>query len=232
MNRIDVQIARAQLAELIEDKMEELRIGSYKDFADDFGIGRSTLYDIVRGRTKSRGAWVVPNLPTLLKLSIALEKPLHEIIYLVEPEAPGADTFANLPPSLHKVEVGIAGWVGAGPEQTEFVADSTIWLDSDWVGGRNLIAFHVRGDSMESHVNSIYDGDTVIVDQDDKGTPHMPVVAQLKTGGFVCKNLRDDHHEHALTSVNTQQTNGTPFYIPIDEVDHIVGRVVRIIHDL
>lgn len=234
MHPMDVQIARAALAEKIEDVMARKRYTSYAHFADEHGIGRTTLYDIVRGRTKHKGVWVAPSLPTLTKLAVALEMPLHELVYLVEPEAPGADAFQQQlrPPALRRVEVGIAGWVGAGPEQTEFILDDVLWVDEAWARGRDLVAFRVRGDSMANPLDPIRDGDVVIVDKAEVLEPNVAVVATLNRGGYVCKLLKRDHHEGALVSANPMQTNGTPSYIPMHDVDTIIGRVVRVIHDL
>jgi repressor LexA len=233
-DRMEVQTARAALAERIEDAIEAEGFTSYKGFADKHGIGRSTLYELLRGRAKDRGVWVDPSMPTLKKLAWALNMPLHEVIYLAVPDAPGADEFAAQlhPPALRRVEVGIAGWCGAGPEQLDFIVDDVLWVDEKWAGRRDLTAFRVRGDSMAATNHPIHDGDIIIVDKGDKGASHQAVVAKLNTGGYVCKILKRDRFEEALVSANPVQTNGTPHYIPMENVDCLVGRVARVIHDM
>jgi repressor LexA len=89
--RNEFQELRGPLHMLIARRMAELRIRNLQQFADRFGIGRSTLYDLVRGRSPSHKTWGKPSLDTLVLLASALDKPLHELVYLIEPEAPGAD---------------------------------------------------------------------------------------------------------------------------------------------
>ncbi len=95
----------------------------------------------------------------------------------------------------------------------------------------DLVAFKIRGDSMEGGKRPIYNGDTVLVDRGDKGYDTASVVARLTSGGYVCKTLKDDKFGVHLVSANSLYTNGTPPYIPQSEIDEIVGRVVRIVHD-
>jgi repressor LexA len=210
------------------------KLSSYDAFASKYDMGTSTLYELIRGRSPARGAWVLPSLSTLIKLARALNMPLHEVIYLADPTAPGAEEFAQQlsPPALRRVEVGTANWVGAGPEQTEFILDDILWVDEAWARGRDLVAFRVRGDSMANPLDPIRDGDIVIIDKNEENQPNKPVVAILKSGGYVCKLLKSDQHENSLMSTNPLQTNGTPSHIPISQVQEIVGAVVRVIHDI
>lgn len=233
ISRTQVQEARSRLADLIDKKMRSEGIASYQDFADRYGIGRSTLYEIVRGRSRTRGAWVRPRLETMLELARALERPLHEIIYLVEPDAPGADQ-VQYPPEdvgLMRLEVEQAGWVGAGPPVEEELDLPPVYVEHWFARGKKLRAFKVRGDSMAAGKRPIMDGDIVVVNVNDKGGNTASVVARLFDGAYVCKMLKDDRFGKMLQSRNPEHTNGTPSAIKMDEVAEIVGRVVRIIHD-
>src|SRR5690625_3352740 len=111
--RSEVQMKRARLKELIELRMQQLGIDSYQDFADHFGIGRSTLYELLRGRTRTRGALVLPRAETMIALARALDKPLHEVLYDLLPDAPGADQIQSLAreADAHHIPVKVAGWV-------------------------------------------------------------------------------------------------------------------------
>ncbi len=207
--------------------MRELGIENITQFARHFGLGKSTLYELVRGRPESAPhAWKVPSLAFLMQLAEALEVPTHELVYLVEPDAPGADT---LRPT--QVRVSVAGWVGAGPDRHEVVLDEVIWVEEGFARGKDLVAFRIRGDSMEAGKSPIYHGDTVVVNRNDKGHANSAVVARLRDDGYVCKVLKDDQFGRFLQSGNVTHTNGTPSVIQIDRVDEIVGRITRIIHD-
>lgn len=68
--------------------MRAQNIPTVKEFADRHGLGRSTLYDLVRGPVESSKG---PSTSTLVSLARALGRPTHEILYLLNPDAPGAD---------------------------------------------------------------------------------------------------------------------------------------------
>lgn len=231
VSRTDVQEARARLARLITDRMRDENLDSLTEFADRFNIGRSTIYEIVRGRTRTRGAWVKPTLDTTIALANALERPLHEIIYLLEPNAPGAELASPEDASLLRIDVTVAGWVGAGPSQDDACDEPPVYVEAAFARGKALRAFRVRGDSMDAGKRPIHDGDIIIVDVLDKGYNTASVVARLQDGSYVVKMLKDDRFGKLLQSRNPEHTNGTPSAIPIEQVDEIIGRVVRIITD-
>lgn len=232
VSRAQVQEARSRLAELIRSKMKTEGLDSISEFADKHGIGRSTLYELVRGRTRTRGAWVHPSLTTAIALAKALDRPLHEIIYLLEPDAPGAETTMASDAPLMQVDVEVAGWVGAGPSQDYQSSEKPIWVDLEFAQGKELRAFRVRGDSMAAGKRPIYDGDIVLVNALDKGYNTASVVARLKDDSHVVKMLKDDRFGQLLQSRNPEHTNGTPSAIPLSEVDDIIGRVVKIYAEL
>ena len=234
-SRSEVIEARGPLNRLIGRRMRELGIKNIEEFARHAGVSRSNLYELIRGRSPSApSAWKTPSLDTLIPLAKALDKPLHEIIYIVVPDAPGAEVMRSGGGSgaaVREIEVRVAGWCGAGPDQFDELLGEHIAVEESFVRGRDLIAFRIRGDSMEAGKNPIYSGDTVLVDRSDKGYDTASVVARLTSGGYVCKTLKDDKFGVNLVSANPNYTNGTPPYIPSLDIAEIVGRVVRIIHD-
>ena len=209
--------------------MEELDLKNYQEFADRFSIGRSTMYELLRGRSRTRGAYVYPNAQTMIALAGALQRPLHEIIYYILPDAPGADLFvpgsADAP---RQIAVQIAGWCGAGPEQEILVGDEQVFVSADFARNRDLVAFEVHGDSMDAGKYPIHHLDIVLVDRGDPGHDGAAVVARLESG-YVCKLLKDDKFGRNLYSRNADYTNGTPPAIPVDNHVEIVGRVVQTI---
>ena len=232
----DIRSLRGPFNALIVRAMRRDGIKEITKWADHWGIGRTTLYALLRGREAKSGKWMKPSIDTLVLLSKALGKPLHELVYIIEPDAPGAELVRAQRPAesllgVRMVELQVAGWCGAGPDQFDELLDEHVCVEEDFVRGRDLVAFRIRGDSMEAGKNPIYNGDTVLVDRSDKGYDTASVVARLSSGGYVCKTLKDDKFGVNLVSANPNYTNGTPPYIPRADITEIVGRVVRVIHD-
>lgn len=232
--KLDIKSLRGPFNALIVQSMRREGIKEITKWADHFSIGRTTLYNLMNGRETITGGWVTPSIETLVKLAKAFQKPLHELVYMVEPDAPGAELMRSEGPSrlpVRELPVRVAGWCGAGPDQSEEVLGECVYIEEDFVRGRELVAFKIRGDSMQAGKNPIYSGDVVLVDRGDKGYDTASVVARLTTGGYVCKTLKDDKFGVNLVSANPNYTNGTPPYIPRTDVAELVGRVVRVIHD-
>lgn len=232
--RRNVLRARAQVSQLIQDHMDRHGMRSMQEFADRYKIGRSTLYELVRGRTQARGAWVRPRFDTLIALSEALDVPLHELVYLFEPDARGASEVRDYAKEFpaRKVPVEIAGWAGAGPDQFIAALEPPLFVDLAYARGRALRAFRVQGDSMAAGRRPIYNGDLVLVNTNDPGHNTDAVVARLVHDAYVCKMLKDDRFGRMLVSANPTHTNGTPTAIPMEDVAEVVGKVVRIISEV
>lgn len=224
---------RSPFNDFIFRRMRDIKVETLKELADRSGVGRQTLYDALRGRAPSHKNWGKPGLDTLVKLAIALKAPLHELVYLVEPDAPGAELMRSQSSGaqVRELPVQLAGWCGAGPDQDEEVLDECVYVEESFVRGRDLVAFRIRGDSMEAPPRPIYSGDVVLVDRADKGYDTASVVARLVNDGHVCKLLKDDKFGFNLYSANARYTNGTPPHIRQEDIAEIVGRVVRVIHD-
>lgn len=229
---------RGPLNALVVRAMRRDGIKEITVWADHHGIGRSTLYALMRGRETASGALMMPSVETLVKLASALAVPTHKLLYLLAPTAPGAQdelvdgTQALQPSPVTKVPIQIAGWCGAGPAQDEELDEEPVFVEARFAVGRKLRAFRVRGDSMAAGKRPILDGDVVIVDTNQPGANTDAVVARLESDAYVCKVLKDDRFGRLLQSRNVDHTNGTPSAIPLEEVAELVGKVVRIVSDL
>lgn len=220
---------------LIAERMRELGFERLEQFAEYAHIGEATLYSLVLGRRTMSGARTRPRLDTLVALSHALNRPLGELAEMAAPDGFVADdaemtTLAAKRRAL-ALKVDVAGWVGAGPAQDEESYERPIWVEAAFARGKNLRAFRVRGDSMAAGKRPILDGDRVIVDLDNPGSNTDSVVARLKDGSYVCKMLKVDQFGKSLQSRNPEATNGTPSFIPAEEVDQIIGKVIRVVSD-
>jgi SOS-response transcriptional repressor LexA len=220
---------RSNLIKLVDERMIKLGITSYADFADEFGIGRSSIYEILRSRSDDE-PFAYPRGETLVKFSEALELPLHEIIYHFFPDARGAEEWADgySTTDVRGIPIYIAGWVGAGPEREVLEGEGAIFLPTSFAKGRDLVAFEVHGDSMAAGAHPIYHLDVVVIDKNDKGQDGSRVVARLDSG-YVCKLLKVDRFGKNLYSANPNYSNGTPPHIPADRVQEIVGKVVKVL---
>ena len=215
---------RGPINGLIADRMIQLGHQNVREFADYAGIGRTSLHDLLRGRSRTNGSWVKPSLDTLTKLATALQRPTHELLYLIEPEAPGADV--PMASEIKQVPVQVARRVGAGPEQ-DWELEQYTYVEREFAEGRDLVAFKVEGNSMDGGSRPIASGDLVIVDRRQGGEFNSPVVARLTDDGYVCKRLRPGNF---LDSTNPAYDDPDFAIIVPDRVAEVVGRVVRTIH--
>jgi repressor LexA len=215
-------------SERISRRMVQLGMTKLEQFARFSGIGATTVYGLVQGRVSRHGKYVKPSLETLAKLADALEVPLHELVYELEPAARGSGHVE--PGKVLRLPIRVAGWVGAGPIQDEEIQDGNVWVDAAAAHSKDLLAFRIRGDSMAQGPRPIMNGDVVLVNRRDKGHDGAPVVARLASGGYVCKLLKDDTFGWKLVSANPRASDNTPPYIDADEIAEVVGRVIEIRH--
>ncbi|APD10173.1 helix-turn-helix domain-containing protein [Thermus hydrothermalis] len=201
-------------AEEILAAMKRLGMRRLEEFADAFGLGRTTVYNLVLGR-KVGNKWIKPSLDTVVRLSLALNIPVEDLIAkLYEDEVPTLG-------QREEVHVPVVGYVGGGPSQLEEIEERTVPVRVKG-DARHLAAFKVRGNSMCAGKRPICHGDVIIVNTEDKGHPGAIVVARLENGEYVVKLLKNG----ALYSTNPEE-NGPPV-IPLDQVAEIVGRVVEV----
>ncbi|WP_162393890.1 S24 family peptidase [Deinococcus kurensis] len=223
VSKTAIRKQRGPLNALVAKRMRELNLPNVVSFAEHAGLSDTAMYEILNGRVV-KGVLIMPKWQSITKLAKALAVPTHELLYLLDPEAPGANAVID----AHQVPVYIAGHVGAGPEQL-VETDDKVYVEKQFASSRDLIAFHVRGDSMAGGKHPIYNGDIVIVDQKVGGELNFPVVARLKGDGYVVKRLRPGN---ILDSTNPEFIDSDTALIAPDRVAHVVGRVVRVIANM
>ncbi|KIQ55897.1 hypothetical protein SY28_01125 [Meiothermus taiwanensis] len=213
---------RGPFNDWILETMKRRGINTLEEFAKQSGISRGTLYHLVRGRVSPKGTWVKPSVDTLLVLARFLERPIQDLIFRLEPDAPGVSEQDR---TIACGTVKVFGVVGAGPGQFEPTLKS-VYVPASVAKGRPLAAYEVRGDSMCGGKRPICDGDIIVVNMADKGCSGQVVVARLVDGSFVCKALKEDKFGRRLMSLNPLYTNSAPPVIPAEDVDEVIGRVV------
>jgi phage repressor protein C with HTH and peptisase S24 domain len=87
---------------------------------------------------------------------------------------------------------------------------------------------------MDGGHTPIKHNDIVLIDRGEKGTNNDAVIAKLTNNRVVCKILKSDSKSQLaqLVSANAQHLDTTPTAVPAEEVQEILGRVVRIIHNV
>jgi phage repressor protein C with HTH and peptisase S24 domain len=200
-----------------EGRLVHPPVGTLEDIADVLGKSRTSLMRRYLARKDTNPMFFV-------------EADLEKSAGTSRAEA--ADAGERLPgqPLMRPLPVRIAGWVGAGPDQNEEAYLDPVWVEEQFAQGKDLLAFKIRGDSMEGGRRPIFDGDLVLVNRNDKGYDGAAVVARLRSDGYVCKLLKIDKYGTNLVSANPAYTNGTPPYISGEQVSELVGRVVEVRH--
>lgn len=223
VSRQAIRRQRGPLASLVADRMRELGLKNVSEFATYAEISESNMYAILNGRIDS-GVPIVPKWQTMVALAKALERPTHELLYILDPEAPGAEILQKVEkPTPNRVPVYVAGCVGAGPQQLR-ETDDYIMVEPDFARGRDLVAFRVVGDSMAGGRRPICHDDIVVVDRNAEAENNLPVVARLKGNGYVVKRLRSAKF---LDSTNPD-FEGPHAVVSLEDIDQLVGRVVRV----
>jgi SOS-response transcriptional repressor LexA len=222
-SKADIRKQRGPFNALVAERMRQLGLRSVVQFAEYAGLSDTAMYEMLSGRVVN-GTLIMPKWQSITKLAAALAKPTHELLYLLDPDAPGA----NLVLDVHQVPVYIAGHVGAGPQQLA-ATDDVVYVESQFADHRDLIAFHVVGESMAGGRHPIYDGDIVIVDRKVGGEVNLPIVARLHDDGYVVKRLRPNN---VLDSANADFLDPDMMTISPDRVAELVGRVVRVISNV
>lgn len=214
---------RGPLNKIISHRMRVLGLRNVAEFGEYAGLSEAVVYTLLNGRM-SNGKTIKPQLETLEKLSVALDAALHELVYLVSPEARGAVEVLG----SEMLPVHIAGHVGAGPEQLRESGDDVVYVEKHFAQKRDLVAFRVLGNSMAGGKQPIQHGDVVIIDRKLDGEVNAPVVARLHNDGHVVKRLRSGDY---LDSTNPDYDQDDAV-IPPTQVAQVLGRVVRIMADL
>lgn len=208
--------------------MDRLGIRTVREFADRLGISRDTFYSWTRNNR-------TPDIENLLRLSRLTGTPLHELVYMVEPTAPGAAlTLPGGVPAVRQLPINIAGDAGSGPQRL-YPGERIVYVEESFARGRDLAAFQIVGNSMEGGKQPIYDGDLVLVNQFDKSLSVSAVVARIDDDGYVCKRPVINPSTGKLTylkSANLEYDEPETAVIPASRVSEIVGRVVRVIHNM
>ena len=198
---------------------------SVADVAQEAGVNRSFVYDILRGKS------LVPNLEKLTRIAAILKVELEWLLTgkgAVHGDDPITDDYHNEFVAIQYVGVRPSMGGGAMVEEAEEHSGRDFHFRRAWIRDRlkaapsMLRVLAVQGDSMAP---TLQDGDTVLVDL-TRRAPNPPGMFVLDDGlGLVAKRL-----EHIPNSdppaVRVISDNG--FYSPYErssEEINIIGRI-------
>lgn len=218
---------------LIAERMRELGLSSLEDFAAYAEIGYTTLYNLVLGRVSTSGAIVRPSVETLARLSQGLQKPLGELIYIAAPEGYGK------PPTFYSgLPEEVAIWPTNSPSGPGVIwgafhtAPEYTVVEHPKAKGRTLVGYRIRGNAMAAGSSPILHGDIVIVDAAQRILDKETGIFRLQGGVFICRMLKETSPAPVLIAKNPEENDSAPSVVPLQEVDAIIGPVVRTIRDV
>lgn len=214
----------AQLPERLDARTYQLGL-KVAELAEQAGVPRSFVYDILRGKSKR------PNRDTLAQIAAVLKVDVDWLLTgagQVEGEAPAplevVDEFLPIRLAAPVASMG----AGAAVDDHEEDTDKTYLFRKAWIEGRMRVSpaqlrlLHVEGDSMEPTLMS---GDMVLVDM-TRQIPNPPGIFVLNDGmGLVAKRIE------AVPNTDPQRIrilSDNPHYSPYEQLldmVNIVGRV-------
>lgn len=210
------------LADRMRARMKELDLRPLH-VAEAAGVGRSFVYDILRGRSAD------PSSEKLTRVAAVLRMPIEALLYGEDgKQAPAVTTpskrdYVAVP--FVNVEADMGG--GAVAESEEEGASwhfPKSWLrDSVRLRPAGLRLIRVRGDSMEP---TLISGDVVMIDT-AQTAPNPTGIFVLHDGfGLVAKRLeRLAGAEIPSVRIISDNTRYSPYDRSVDEI-RIVGRIV------
>jgi repressor LexA len=244
---MDEEKRHAPFRGLIAKRMEQLGVRTVEEFGERFGITRGTMYTLYSGRISSYGTLVKPSVETLVALSRALQTPIHELIYLLGPNAIGQENYNELGVLLLRsrsnpnwanilseldipsrfapelVDLYPVGWTSNNVRELAGIAVGYAWIYSR--EDADLEAFSAFGDSMTGGAHPIYSGDIIVTDRLDRAETGDLVVIRLEDGVHLCRLL----HIGQYVATNPLKADPTPIVLNPNEAE-LIGRVVEIRH--
>lgn len=142
----------------------------------------------------------------------------------VEAAGPGDPRLTLIPKVRLSLTAGITGFAMESEEyESSTTAVPTEWIDRKGYSPENLIAIHVRGESMEP---TFYEGDLVVLNTADTRPVDGGVYAINYEGESVVKRMSRDAGDWWLTSDNLDQRK---YHRKVCRGDAciVIGRIVR-----
>lgn len=212
--------------EQIAARMRELGMERLEAFAEHAKLGATTVYNLVYGRISPTGEPVKPSIDTLARLAIALDAPLHELVYQLVPEAiprRAADTTAH-----HATRIEI---LPAGVDQGKGWGATSLPVDLSLARGRDLVACRSHGTAMAAGPRPIHDGDLLIVDRAKEGDEFDAVVIRLADRTLACRTRVHRGSDIVLVARNLEGRDQAPLVLQLTPGVEVLGRVVRVVHE-
>lgn len=215
-NVVIQNVRRKNLAKLIEGRFQTLT-----NLADSAGKTSAQLSAVMHG-TRGFGEKLARSIEQALGLPdgwLDQRDPVNEIPQGRTPDP----SLVPIRRVRYRLSAGVLGFaVDFEGEDAEPLFFRTEWFAKKRVKPEMLVALKVSGGSMEP---TLFDGDTIVINRDDR-TPASGVVFAINfEGECVVKRLRRDALGWWLTSDNSDKRRFADIQANLDQ-DSVLGRVI------
>lgn len=192
-----------------------------EEFAKRCLLSKGYISMIENGINPRNSKPIAPTLPSIMKIATAMDMELDELLKIMDGEQKVTLVSSKTQERKKGVTINVLGRVAAGIpiEAIENIID-TEEITEKLARTGDFFGLQIHGDSMEPR---IYEGDTVIVRQQDDAESGDVVIAMVNGNDATCKRLRKYRDGIELISNN-------PSYAPMFfSNEEIVSKPVKII---
>ncbi len=200
---------------------------SMEEFAKRCSLSKGYISMIENGINPRNNKPIAPTLPSIMKIATAMNMDLDEFLKIMDGEQKVTLIPQKIPEHKKGVTVNVLGRVAAGIpiEAIENIID-TEEITEELARTGDFFGLQIHGDSMEPR---IYEGDIVIVRQQDDAESGDVVIAMVNGNDATCKRLRKYRDGIELISNNPSYA---PMFFSNEEIlskpVKIIGKVVEL----
>lgn len=209
----------APLAGVLASRMCELNITSIDQLARATGLPRTMLYFVRNGRVSKNGTTVLPSVDTLTALARAFNRPAHDLLYLLIPDA------RDSPDKIAASFTAVAGVIGCFNARQQPSSRSHM---SRPRGDGEFVAYEMLGNAMDGGRQPIGVGALIVVNRAQTPKPGDLVVARLANKELLCRLMRRCATGYELVCSNPAHTEPLPSCVQSNELESIIGVVHQI----
>lgn len=200
---------------------------SMEEFAKRCSLSKGYISMIENGINPRNNKPIAPTLPSIMKIATAMNMDLDEFLKIMDGEQKVTLIPQKIPEHKKGVTINVLGRVAAGIpiEAIENIID-TEEITEELACTGDFFGLQIHGDSMEPR---IYEGDIVIVRQQDDAESGDVVIAMVNGNDATCKRLRKYRDGIELISNNPSYA---PMFFSNEEIlskpVKIIGKVVEL----
>lgn len=203
-------------------------------FSEKSGISKAYISLLEKNKHPKTGKSIAPSIQCIKQAAIGMNMDFNNLFSMLDGNISLEDDTVNelkfsnsIPASGKGVTIKVLGRVAAGVpiEAVEDIID-TEEISADMARSGEYFGLQIHGDSMEPR---IYEGDVVIVRQQDDAESGDIVIAMINGNDATCKRLTKYTSGIALAALNTKYE---PMMFTNEEIIEkpvrIIGKVVEL----